>query len=655
MKKTISVFLWSISLLCFCFFLFPLANAGIIHITQTTGPVILGTANTTYILDNNITSTGHGVIIGKSNIVLDLNGHTVTFGTDTTLHNRCGVVIPTTYQRSDMPDIPDSCFKGADTIVIKNGSIIHGADGQDCKIVYSYEGVRKVEISHIKGKIRGIDGEGFVFLYDYDINIHDDSVETALTKITNRQDAKGVIHVHLSGGSLKVQNNTIWGYGHFGYWMSSKKAYPTTELICSGNKSSVHGITTNSIQLWFSGFSKAQQNTNIQIYNNRVTCPGSVSNRGLYLEGVDGSTDGVDGAKIYGNYIECKEHGNLEYGDAGWTHCIRIRDAGNGVKKNFNNEFYNDTLIANGYWVNADTNGGGWCIRLSNSAPLSPSEQNLFHDNVITANSADTHTACETYCIGFEEHTHPSCVFYNNTITSNSKMFEWYHAGGDSVTFRSNNLNLGANPINFKTMKFENFSEGSDPLDAALGNIFLDNTLGSGVSYKNIYLSGYEASPRSFYSQWYLDINVKDSLGQNVSNAIVKGYDKSNVLRYTDTTDASGNAQLILSEFYFYSSGGTDTSFTYYNPYRITASKGGVTSQVEVTMNASKNINVRISGENHCPSVPTLNLPADEDTVLGTRPMLSLNNSVDTDGDILVYDFQVCSDSQMTSLVASGT
>ncbi|MCJ7507268.1 MAG: T9SS type A sorting domain-containing protein, partial [candidate division Zixibacteria bacterium] len=46
---------------------------------------------------------------------------------------------------------------------------------------------------------------------------------------------------------------------------------------------------------------------------------------------------------------------------------------------------------------------------------------------------------------------------------------------------------------------------------------------------------------------------------------------------------------------------------------------------------------------------------ADEDTVLGTRPMLSLNNSVDTDGDILVYDFQVCSDSQMTSLVASGT
>jgi hypothetical protein len=71
----------------------------------------------------------------------------------------------------------------------------------------------------------------------------------------------------------------------------------------------------------------------------------------------------------------------------------------------------------------------------------------------------------------------------------------------------------------------------------------------------------------------------------------------------------------------------------------------GSTSWIRVTTRAN----------NNCPTSPSPNLPGDGDTILGVRPMLTISNSADVDGDVLVYDFKVCSDSQMTNLVADTT
>lgn len=61
-------------------------------------------------------------------------------------------------------------------------------------------------------------------------------------------------------------------------------------------------------------------------------------------------------------------------------------------------------------------------------------------------------------------------------------------------------------------------------------------------------------------------------------------------------------------------------------------------------------------GGNHCPTSPTLNLPTDKDTISGVRPTLSLHNSSDPDPeDVLVYNFQVYSDSQLINLVDGVT
>jgi hypothetical protein len=55
----------------------------VVDITQTsiTSPIILNQANTTYRLMNNLTATSTAFVVAAKGVTLDLNGHTVTYGT----------------------------------------------------------------------------------------------------------------------------------------------------------------------------------------------------------------------------------------------------------------------------------------------------------------------------------------------------------------------------------------------------------------------------------------------------------------------------------------------------------------------------------------------------------------------------------------------
>jgi len=60
------------------------------------------------------------------------------------------------------------------------------------------------------------------------------------------------------------------------------------------------------------------------------------------------------------------------------------------------------------------------------------------------------------------------------------------------------------------------------------------------------------------------------------------------------------------------------------------------------------------TGTNNPPSAPTAFLPTNRDTVAAIRPALTVINSTDPDpGEVLVYEFQVFADSNLTNLVTS--
>ncbi len=291
--------------------------------TQIATPIILNQSGATYILQNNLTCTGTCFVVAANNITLDLGGKTATFGTDAGKY-RYGVVVPPGY----VPNLPTydlneigANFKGSDEFILRNGSLVQGGAGSYNKAFFSDEGCNGIEVHHITGLYQGTDSEGLVALGGSRINIHDNTVQANLERISNRHQSKAAISIAgVRGGYIYVRNNTVYGNGQFGINVSSKKSQPVTEVEISNNKMSINGITTNPYQLVVHGFSKKRQNTSINIFGNRIESPGSVSNRGLLLEGIDNSADGIDGAKIYNNYIDTKEHGNIEYGDAGWTH-----------------------------------------------------------------------------------------------------------------------------------------------------------------------------------------------------------------------------------------------------------------------------------------------------------------------------------------------
>jgi transposase-like protein len=60
-----------------------------------------------------------------------------------------------------------------------------------------------------------------------------------------------------------------------------------------------------------------------------------------------------------------------------------------------------------------------------------------------------------------------------------------------------------------------------------------------------------------------------------------------------------------------------------------------------------------LSGNNAAPTAPSVNYPEDDGEVVSVEPVLSINNANDSDGDTLVYDFEIYDDSDLGNRVAS--
>lgn len=588
------------------------AAGTVINLDQTsvTSPIVLNQANATYILQDNLTCAGSCFVVTASGITLDLNTKTATFGTDSGIY-RYGVTVPSDYPPGPIPydpaDISSAYYRSADNFILKNGSLLQGGTGTQNMVFFSDEGCHQMEISNITARYQGIDSQGFVLINGRNFNIHDNTIQANLSQITNRQHAKSAIGIASRGGTLYIRNNTIYGNGQFGISASTKRVFPMTAAEISGNTMRINGITTNPYQLVIYGFSKKYQGVTLKIFNNQILSPDNTANRGLILDGIDPSMDGTDGAQVYDNYISTKEHGFPEYGDAGWTHGFRMRDpdfkadtSPYTFTKFFNNEFYNNTFKTTAYYNSSTDNGDGISVRISLNSPLpAGASPNIFHDNTIisqTLNANKTATA-----IGLEGHDATvGTIFRDNLITSDTNILGVTWQGGSGALFQSNTFQKGTNPNNFKPVSYNNAINSTD-------NIFLDTALGTGVDLMDVIQRWMgEDKPnerrgdRSFYVKWTLNLSVKNNAEEYIVGAQISVVDKNGTTAFTGTTNATGNASTILSQYYWrqapsYPSPSPVT--TTYNPYTITISKSGVTQTQTVVMDATKTINMTLNVE----------------------------------------------------------
>ncbi|MBD3217692.1 MAG: hypothetical protein GF310_05395 [candidate division Zixibacteria bacterium] len=187
----------------------------------------------------------------------------------------------------------------------------------------------------------------------------------------------------------------------------------------------------------------------------------------------------------------------------------------------------------------------------------------------------------------------------------------------------------------------------SNDEDIKWGNINTDcNGLGKDLRYDRI-----------------ATIKVEDDQGNDLSGATVTIVNNYGQLVASGSTDSFGEfTDTVTYKARHYNSPYDDGSCYWedsllFNDFTIKAKYGGDSSITTLAINAETAFpfNMSLNGDvpaNNPPSTPLLASPSNGASLEDLTPVLTINNSSDTDGDALTYSFQVSSNSSFTSIVA---
>jgi hypothetical protein len=363
-----------------------LALGQTIHLTSAdvaTTPVVLDQPNTTYILDADITAPGSAIAISyaASGSRLDLNGHTVTFGTAGG-DFRFGILLAAHNYRADFwPDVPASAFggSGAQNVEIYGGRLQQGAgEGVNCSAI-SGSGI--VTIRDMELQVSGVDCRPIYLPWSKGATVRDNTVEDNAIWVTNRH--QGRASIDIEGGDVNgyflvegniVRNSPQWGIR---VQRRTNDYTPSQPVIIRNNDVSQNTVVTN-------GYGIGIHSGMTQCYGNYVH---PVNGRGLHLN----TYDGMD---VHDNTVVVREIGNSEY-EYMYSHGINLEECANA-------DVYNNTVTA-----------------------IARHDSDMFYTHPLTGATNATYSAAQALVI----HVAPgsNCRVFDNHFMA-------FHEGGNQVS-----------------------------------------------------------------------------------------------------------------------------------------------------------------------------------------------------------------------------
>ncbi len=551
-------------------FKIPKAQAAEVHISACG---LLSQANTTYILDQDVSATGTCFTITATGIVLDLNGKTINF--DTASSGTNGLSGVTIGDASHWVNLDDNGFK------LKNGKIVQQGTSTYSYAIYIYNtNPRNVELSGLDVSVRGNSSTSVNERGTINLSIHDNIFRSSVAAIGNRMAYDGYALQVQQGQNYDIHDNKIIG-GHGGI------AFNTT-----APNSRVYRNDINHKAVDSNGFGVALYKPHsTKVYENYIH---TTDGLGILVD------NEVQDVEVYSNTINVQMGPKSEYGSGyfAWgikcrippgtnSYNLKVHDndittqtgdglvdqaAGIGIydgPSNLNNEFYNNNI----------------------KAIITPSTKPKYAYGIAVAGYVAANTGSK---------------IYNNTITSNNIniQFSTYDGqGADGLVFSSNTLIKGDSPINYHTIG-EGFSNY-----AAKNEIFIDTKVLNGADVHDIVQTSQSGGGTySLYFKWYLDTLVKDNAGNAVSGATVSAVAKGGGTESpTATTDSSGRARLELTEYFQQGNvlGGTTPTKTSYTPHDITVSKSSLPTFTlpSLNMTNSKEMTIVLGATNQAPII----------------------------------------------------
>jgi len=537
----------------------PIAQPQNDIIVNQASPIVLTTPGQTYQLQTSLRFTGNGIYIAAPNVTLDLNGHTIYYGSGNTntvndhLQGAHGVVVYLNWYNTEI-SIPGAT--NPTNALIKNGRIVHEGTGAVSHAIYGRQGLgATIQDAYVEAS--GNDSHS-VFFYSSNFSLYRNSLVSHANESFNRH--QGPANVH--GVTVTAYNNILIG-GNSGFAVLDNS-------VLIGNVIAHDGHVTNGYGVWL-------YRTNNVVVRDNIILPSN--GRGVLLNA--GSN-----IEVEGNVILHLEAPNAEFGDALNAPAIRSRydtsgntiagntglgiagaavgltsasglyltDDGTGVPSRYENNDLTTILVGtrdSSHYAQPITFEGQGYVQRSN---------NMISGNVFRGNDSLVRTQ------GWDGTMEDAAPVVGNDL-------QWIDGNGAAANFiaaisaKLGEIQMSANPVALQVVSdavnriqslisgvplspdratwFLKYSTHTPTVDGT----FLDNHAGNGValdSFAYHFLSNGEVSVKIGQT---VPVVLQGASGALVSTAASVSSDLAD--SYEETTSASGQVDLPVIEFAF--------------------------------------------------------------------------------------------------------
>jgi hypothetical protein len=494
----------------------------------------------TYVLEQDISSPGTCISVQGEDITLDLNGHTITYGSDrwkTAAFGILGIACWDSLLTNGVAN-GNPCGGAFDGFTVMNGKIVQAAGVAPFSdaIHLGQGGGNRLQVHDVEFSVSGDSAIPIFTAYSgagsliYNNTIHND-----VRTIHNRHQLQGMSvkfdnSQKLSPGQ-SVHDNQILGGAQGGIFLVAPGA------TAFGNKISQNGRYSNDFSIYLWGNRQ-------EVYKNEINV---ISGRGIQIGGgavnIGGSGKGGAHSSAHDNKIEVTElKQNCDYSEANACNACQLGGA-YGIQFDDNpqgDSSFNNVVVARAGECDASA------LRITDSeVNANESHDDSFTGVRIAANSANAY--------GWDNAGPTAFVARSDTFTADTAS---YHVNWDGA---QNELCVGctfgkgsANPSpNYVTFSFQN--GGNIPVK----NIhFRDSVFVGGAAKDSTDMRPINAVDGPGYGEYFIDwtftLAVEDTDGKPVPSASVSITDAFGHAAYQGVTNQEGKVALPLTEFRMY-------------------------------------------------------------------------------------------------------
>lgn len=458
------------------------------------GPAAISTAGY-YYLTGDVSAAGTAFSISASNVTLDLQGRTVTFGTGL---------------GGSFYGVRVSGASG--TVEIRNGTIRQGAGGGGSCSGIEVDSPLNLRLTGLSVTVHGPDADGIaVWSPRGNVRIDHATVRCDTTVVSNRH-WPGVAAVRVdggTGGSFEIDHVRVLSSPQWGIRIEGDAA--------SGPVLLHHNVFRGTKALVANGYMLGVHKPNSDVFENDL----DGESRGVHVEST--GSQGVE-CSVHDNVIRVQDQPNPEYPDYHWVHGIKV-EGGRGAKVRDN--------VVTGVADDLHAEVRAIDVTLENSGFGDVTGVEILRNRVLAQATTSTYPA---YAFHWSLGTSGpnDLLVRHNVFTATDGFAMHYWDGGRGAVFRdcafARDLSQGAG----HAFRFEDFQNGGYP---SLGHGVRDPI---GTEDPNAVTQYGDAQPWDATREWTLSVRVVDGGGAPVEGASVTVEDKTGAPVASATTDGDG-------------------------------------------------------------------------------------------------------------------